>query len=659
MIREPREGIDVEALYTAETAPLPFAGDTRPGRSAGSGWLVAQEYPIPSVAVAAEAIVSGLRNGVQLLWLPMDYREGRADISTFRRISSIAIYGAYDMERLIAGIDLETTPVVIEADASMIPWAAAWVAGARRQSYEPEELLGGFACDPIGSPAATGYSGQSLQRSFDSMIDLTSWTRDHAPSLRSVLVSSSQYHDAGASPAAELALTLATGVEYLRRLTSAGFSVEAAASQMMFAMSAGTEVFIEIAKLRAARLLWAKVLRAAGAEAAASKMWLHARGSRRTLTRREPELNIVRGGIQGFVAAAGGADSIAIRPFDELLWQPEEHSRRLALTTQHLLAEEAHLGRMTDPAGGSWCVESLTDSLARAAWKLFQRIERLGGMARCFVSGRVHKIVDRTDRLRYQAAHCRRDLVIGVSAFVHLDKPPPERRSPAEADSWEYLTEKDYQALEATGDSLEALARAIRTAAAAGGVTRGELTAKAIAAVNDGALLLPVWELFDEFEDFPAEPLDSLIPRRLAWLFERYRDDSDRILEERGLRPRAFFAWFGEAKKARAAFVRRALATGGIEVVEGGPYADATTAAEGFADSQSDFVVLGAGDPDLVAESALSCRERGARRVLLAGRGGKRGAELREAGIDDALYDGCDVIDIFRSLYEIFREALH
>jgi methylmalonyl-CoA mutase len=167
---------------------------------------------------------------------------------------------------------------------------------------------------------------------------------------------------------------------------------------MTFAFSVAEDLFVEIAKLRAARLLWSKALDAAGVED--GRTWIHARGSTRGFSASDPRTNLLRGTVQYFAASVGGADSIALTPYDLLAEAPGGHGRRLAAMTQHVLAEEAFLGRLADPAAGSWFVESLTDRLARAAWKLFQELESGGGLVHCLRDGRVHEVVRRSAERR-------------------------------------------------------------------------------------------------------------------------------------------------------------------------------------------------------------------------------------------------------------------
>lgn len=188
----------------------------------------------------------------------------------------------------------------------------------------------------------------------------------------------SPYHEAGASAAQELGCSLAGGVALLRELTSAGLSVEAALGQLEFRYAATADQFLTIAKLRAARRVWARVAEASGADAAAGAQLQHAVTSPVMMSRRDPWVNMLRTTVASLAAGVGGADAVTVLPFDHALGLPDGFARRIARNTSTILMEESHVGRVIDPAGGSWYVERLTDELAQAAWTWFQEIERAG-----------------------------------------------------------------------------------------------------------------------------------------------------------------------------------------------------------------------------------------------------------------------------------------
>ncbi|WP_324274301.1 methylmalonyl-CoA mutase family protein [Blastococcus brunescens] len=235
------------------------------------------------------------------------------------------------------------------------------------------------------------------------------------------------FHDAGASVVEEIGCSLAAGVAYLRALTEGGLSVDEAFGQLEFRYGATADQFTTIAALRAARRLWDRVGEVSGAAPEARAQRQHAVTSSVMTTRRDPWVNMLRTTVACFAAGVGGADVVTVQPFDAALGLPDAFSRRIARNTQNLLVEEGHLARVLDPAGGSWYVESLTDSLARAAWDWFTEIERAGGLVAALDSGLVGDQIAAAWDARARRLATRRDALTGVSEFPNLAEKLPVR----------------------------------------------------------------------------------------------------------------------------------------------------------------------------------------------------------------------------------------
>ena len=246
--------------------------------------------------------------------------------------------------------------------------------------------------------------------------------------VRALVVDGTALHDRGASDAQELGWAVATGVAYLRLLAAEGFPVDEAARTIELRLAATDEQLPTIAKLRAARRLWARVLEASGAsEGTSGELSLHVVTSRPMMTRRDPWVNMLRGTVAAFSAGVGGADAVTVVPFDEPLGLPDAFGRRIARNTSSVLVEESHLAVVSDPAGGAYAVERLTDDLAVAGWEELGRIESDGGAladaARDGVKERVRAVAEQRDA---QVADRSRPLT-GVSEFPKLDEVLPER----------------------------------------------------------------------------------------------------------------------------------------------------------------------------------------------------------------------------------------
>ncbi len=409
------EGLQIEPLYPAVPTALP-------GRAAllrAPGWTVCAEATHPDPAVAGAAIARDLRGGAGAVWVRLDERlaAGVAGAPAPTGLHGVVIRDAGALATLLADVDLRRTPVMLAVGAAGRGVAAMLREVLASRGVEPAALHGLLGCDPLAALATRGGLAWPIEHALRDMSEVTAWARGEAPGLRTALVDVGGYHDAGAGAALQLAVLLASGVAYLRALTADGTAVEVAAKQLVFAVAVGRDLFVELAKLRAARLCWARVVAACGGDAAAQRMQLHARGSWRERTAVDPWVGLLRGTGETIAAALGGADSIATVAMDVALGEPGELGRRMARNTQVVLAEESHLGRVADPGGGAGYVEALTDQLARAAWSRFQAIEREGGIVAALRSGSVQREVLANAQRQAEAAATLRLPIVGVSRF--------------------------------------------------------------------------------------------------------------------------------------------------------------------------------------------------------------------------------------------------
>jgi methylmalonyl-CoA mutase len=278
---------------------------------------------------------------------------------------------------------------------------------------------GNLGADPVAVLARTGVEVSSAEA-----VALASQATG---GLRAMTVDALPYHEAGGTDADEVGLSLAHGVTHLRLLVDGGLSAEEAADQLEFRYAATADQFLTIAKLRAARQVWSRVLEASGVPAASRGQLQHAVTSWTMTTVRDPWTTLLRDTLATFAAGVGGADAVTVLPFDTPLGLPGVLSRRMARNTSAILVEESHVARVTDPAGGSWYVESLTADLAAAAWKVFQETEAAGGIVSGLKEGTVAaRLAGSAEAGRARLAR-RKDALTGVSEFPQLDEKPLER----------------------------------------------------------------------------------------------------------------------------------------------------------------------------------------------------------------------------------------
>ena len=404
------DGIRVQPLYSAaDVEGIPEAGVpgslpyTR-GTADRERWDVRQHHVARSGSAARTAILADLENGVASIWLAVGA-------------------GGVPVTELPAVLDevlLDLAPVVLDAGVEATEAAEAFLALAEARGVAKDALLGTLGLDPIGLRARAGEGPEVA-----TVVPLATRVAQEYPLVKAVVVDGMPVQEAGGSEAQELGFSLAAGVAYLRVLTEAGLSVEQAAGLLEFRYAATAEQFPTIAKLRAARRLWGRVLEASGASGPGQAQ--HAVVSPTLFTRRDPWVNMLRGTVAGFAAGVGGADAVTVPPFDIAIGEPEGFSRRVARNTQSLLIEESHLSRVLDPAGGSWYVEHLTDDLAQAGWAFFQEVEAAGGAVAALDSGFVASAVAAVRERREKGTATRRTPLTGVSEFPNLDEKPVER----------------------------------------------------------------------------------------------------------------------------------------------------------------------------------------------------------------------------------------
>ncbi|MFF3462207.1 methylmalonyl-CoA mutase family protein [Streptomyces sp. NPDC002619] len=411
------DGLRTRPLYTArDSAPAtglpgfaPFVRGARPEGNTAGGWDVRQRH----AALGVGAALADLENGVTSLWLVLG--EGGIPVS--------------ELGRALDGVYLDLAPVVLDAGRDTQEAAGALLRLYEDKGVDPKAVRGSLGADPLGHEARTGTA-----LDFAPVAALARRVAEEYPALRTLTVDALPYHEAGGSAAQELGASLATGVAYLRELTEAGLSVEQACGQLEFRYAATADQFLTIAKLRAARRLWARVAEVSGAPGAGAQVQ-HAVTSPVMMTRRDPWVNMLRTTVATLAAGVGGADAVTVLPFDHALGLPDAFSRRIARNTSTILVEESHLARVIDPAGGSWYVERLTDELAEAAWEFFRSIERDGGQSAVLRSGRIRTDLATTWAERSKKLAKRREPITGVSEFPHLAEKPVEREPAPKAPS--------------------------------------------------------------------------------------------------------------------------------------------------------------------------------------------------------------------------------
>jgi methylmalonyl-CoA mutase len=579
LVSRTADGLAVQPLYTRADAVQEAVAVGRSGWYPG-GWDIRQRHAEPDPKAANAAILQDVTGGVTSLLLQVQ-APGQSGLP----------YGAGPLAEALKGVFLHACTIALDARENTLDAVGSLMEIWREAGISENERRGAFNYDPLGVLAKTGTLYYPADRSCEIAAKLAadSRTMSHVTAL---VADGRPYHEAGASEAQELAAMLATLVAYLRACEAAGLRPRMALSQIAVGLAADADLFLTMAKLRAARRLVARVAEACGAGTVAEKMQLAAHSSERMMAQRDPWVNMLRTTVACAGAAFGGAESITVLPFTWALGKPDAFARRLARNTHLVLWAESSGSRVIDPAHGSWYVEKQTDDLSRKAWVLFRGIEARGGMARALESGFIQGEVARVAEARAgDIIHGRIELT-GVSAFPRL--------------------------------------------------------------ADDGVKVEP-HPLFDPVVK-SGTSVAPLLPRRLAEPFERLRNASDAHLADTGKRPQVFLACLGDlaVHSARTTWMRNYLAAGGIEAIASAPLYNSADAGKAFADSGATVACLCSTDQvyaELGEATAAVLKQAGAKQVLLAGRPKVQDVALKVAGVDAFIFAGGDAVAVLTKLH--------
>ncbi len=564
LVSTTRDDLDIRPLYTAADSPRPAKFVPVDTQRLQRGWDVRQQFSGDDPDACGRAVLEGLERGVTSVELTPPKPNWTMDA----------------LQRATAGVLFDLAAVVLAPHADIN--AARSLAAVIEQRGDLAATGSWLGLDPIGEVLRGGFANA------DDVVNVATSLLPGLRSGRTLTVDSTRYAEAGATEAQELAYSTATGVAYLRRLESFGVEPLLGANTIGFRLSVGTDQFLNMAKLRAARRLWARVLEASGVDPAAAPQLQQAVTSRAVYSRHDPWVNMLRATTAAFAAGVGGADAITVLPFSNALGATDDFARRVARNTQTLLIEESHLARVVDPGAGAWFIESLTDRLGSRAWSEFVALEAGGGIEAGIADGSVNTAIDDSWQRRCQALHTRREAITGVSEYPDLGSQPPLQDS------------HTSQVPDATGLPLRRLAapfEALRDAADRYLLATGERPRVHIAALGDLATHTA----------------------RSSWVSNLLAVAG--MVGSGGEEPGSFSPLEAEARFSESG---------------------ASVAVICAADSL--YAQRGVG-------TALALREAGARRVILAGQPGDLRSDLEAAGVDEFWYQGMDVVEALTRLH--------
>ena len=664
------EGIQLRPIYRREdvaTLPhlnsfpgfAPFVRGATPDGYVNRPWDVSQEIAYSSPAEFNNAARNYISRGLTALNMVLDHatRDGHdPDWAEPSQVGSggLSIATFEDLEKALDGIDLEKIRLLVRCGASGMPFAALLIAVAIKRKKSPADLRGCIETDPLGVLSHEGRLPQSLGAAYREMAALTRWSASHAPQLQTICVHGRAWHDSGASAVQELAFVLATGVDYLRQMGACALPIDVVAPRTRFAMSVGANFFLEIAKIRALRMLWSRVVAAAGGSADSQKLSLHVRTSRWNKTVCDPYNNMLRTTVEAFAGVLGGCDSMQVGAFDEVIRNPDDFSQRIARNTQLILQKECQLTDVVDPAGGSWFVENLTSELATKAWALFQEVEKLGGMEAALRAGFPQKTVGETAGEKIKAVNRRRDSIVGVNQYATPAEKPLEQ-TPADPAAFHKRRVQQVASYRTSKDDDQSVEVLQKLTSVVESPDPGLFEA-CIEAVASGATLGEITRAI-RINDIACAPITPVCVTRAAAGIELLRAAMDRYTAKNGSRPQVFLCNMGSLKehKARADFSRGFLAVGGYDVISPEGFKSIAAAVESFSRSKARIAILCSTDenyPALVTPLVQGLRTaKPDALILLAGYPQEHIDAFKKAGIYEFIHIRADALELLKKIH--------
>lgn len=406
---------DIEKLSFPESQPgnTPFVRGNDPIRFLTEGWLVAQNHTESDLKLLNTILLKELNQGLTAV---------NISLSSNYPYTGVKIHNITEWETLLQDIDIKAAPLFIQLGMENLDILKTFAQYANKQNIDLLSLQTGIGFDFISELAEKGYLPNTLEECWAQVTDIVKWNSKNMPQNRIISIDATIYESAGASIVQEMAYALATAISYLKYLQNAGLAIEDLAPLFQVKLSLGSNLFMEIAKVRAFRLLWSEMIKAFGGEEDLQKVWIHGKTAKFNKTIYDIYVNVLRTATEGFAGVIGGVDSLEISCFNELIAQPDEFSSRMARNQQNILKEEAHFNKVIDPAGGCYYIEWLTNELANKSWALMQEMESKGGMLECISSGYINDSIATIAKQRIDKVNKRKDIFVGINMFANPEE---------------------------------------------------------------------------------------------------------------------------------------------------------------------------------------------------------------------------------------------
>jgi len=679
------EGITVKPLYTAQdTQALPFT-DTLPGLEpfirgpqatmyAVRPWTIRQ-YAGFSTAQESNAFYrKALAAGGQGVSVAFDLATHRGYDSDHPRVTGdvgkagVAIDSVEDMKILFDQIPLDRVSVSMTMNGAVLPVLAGYVVAAEEQGVSQDRLSGTIQNDILKEFMVRNTYIYPPEPSMKIIGDIIEYTARNMPKFNSISISGYHMQEAGANQALELAFTLADGKEYVKTALAKGLDVDDFAGRLSFFWAVGMNFYLEIAKMRAARLLWCRIMKGFGAKNPKSLMLrTHCQTSGWSLTEQDPYNNVVRTTIEAMAAVFGGTQSLHTNSFDEAIALPTEFSARIARNTQLIIQEETHITNVVDPWAGSYMMEKLTQDMADKAWALIEEVQALGGMTRAVDSGWAKLKIEASAAQKQACIDSGKDVIVGVNRYKLPKEDPVEI---LEVDNVRVREEqiarlKDIRARR-DGPAVQAALQALTDAAQSG---QGNLLDLSIRAIR---LRATVGEVSDALEKVYGRHRADI--QKVTGVYaaaydcaegwDKLKAEIAEFAEQYGRRPRVLIAKLGQDGHDRGAkVVATAYADLGFDVDIGPLFQTPQECARQAIENDVHAVgvsTLAAGHKTLVPDIIAELRKQGAEGIVVFVGGVIPRQDydfLFEAGVKGIYGPGTPIVASAKDVLEQIRKA--
>jgi methylmalonyl-CoA mutase len=657
LITTTHEGFDLHPIYNySDIDALPHLKDlpgtgsrvrhNHPSGYTTDPWLVSQELPYSTPKKFNDVARQEVDKGTTELNILLDVAAQKGNDPDTAHAGDVGACGLslaslQDLDIALQGIDLEKISLYFRSGVSGLPVAALLLGLIEQRGLNSKKVRGCIESDPLGTLAWSGELPISLERAWKELALLTGAAHKQMPQVQTIAIQGLPYADGGGSMSQQLGYVLASAVETARRLEEHFINLPVFCRHLRFSFSLSGQFFIDLATLRAARLLWTRVVEALGGKAEEAKFHCHARTGLWNKTVLDPYVNMLRTTSEAFSAVLGGCDSLHVGPFDEIIRLPDDFSRRIARNTHIILREECELARVIDPAGGSWAVEKLTDDIASQAWAHFQEIEKAGGMSEALCAGlpqsRVKKVAE--DKRKFLSQ--RRSILVGTNQYPNstekaLDSEHPDYAAIQRERSLEVATYRTSLAASLDTEILMRLNSLLDT-------DDQHMLEEAVAAVRAGATLGEICRGL-RANDREGATCEAIPQNRWAVEFEALRTASRAWKEEHGKAPQILQVNIGPSRRyrLRADWTAAFFQTGGFEVLGDEDFESPKAAVEALNASGASVAVLTSDDETYAAEVENYARAikdvAPAATLIVAGAPGENEEKWKAAGVDDFVH---------------------